>query len=95
MSVGHSDADFETAMLAFSSGASRSTHTFNAMSPLNHRKPGVVGAAMSDKNVTCELICDFFHVHPSVVKLLFDIKGSDKITAVTDAEVGTGMKDGE
>lgn len=95
VSVGHSDADFETAMLAFSSGASRSTHTFNAMSPLNHRKPGVVGAAMSDKNVTCELICDFFHVHPSVVKLLFDIKGSDKITAVTDAEVGTGMKDGE
>lgn len=95
VSVGHSDADFETASLAFASGASRSTHTFNAMSPLNHRKPGVVGAAMNDKNVTCEIICDFFHVHPAVVKLLYDVKGCDKITVITDAEVGTGMPDGE
>jgi N-acetylglucosamine-6-phosphate deacetylase len=50
---------------------------------------------MNDKNVTCEIICDFFHVHPAVVKLLYDVKGCDKITVITDAEVGTGMPDGE
>ncbi len=95
VSVGHSDADFETACLAFDAGACRTTHTFNAMSPLNHRKPGVVGAAMSRSDVSCELICDFFHVHPDVVKLLYTIKGSDRITVITDSEVGTGMPDGK
>ncbi len=95
VSVGHSDADFETACLAFDAGALRTTHTFNAMSPLNHRKPGVVGAAMSRSDVSCELICDFFHVHSDVVKLLYSTKGSDRITVITDSEVGTGMPDGK
>jgi len=65
------------------------------MSPLSHRKPGVVGAAMSRSDVSCELICDFFHVHPEVVKLLYTIKGSDRITVITDSEVGTGMPNGK
>jgi len=95
VSVGHSDADFETACRAFDEGALRTTHTFNAMSPLSHRKPGVVGAAMSRSDVSCELICDFFHVHPEVVKLLYTIKGSDRITVITDSEVGTGMPNGK
>ena len=95
VSVGHSNATYDEALAAFDAGATQTTHTFNAMSPLNHRNPGVVGAAMLRSDVTCELICDFFHVHPDAVKLLLSIKGSDKITMITDSEVGTGLPDGE
>lgn len=95
VSVGHSNATYDEALAAFDAGATQTTHTFNAMSPLNHRNPGVVGAAMLRSDITCELICDFFHVHPDAVKLLLSIKGSDKITMITDSEVGTGLPDGE
>ncbi len=95
VSVGHSDATYNEALAAFDAGATQTTHTFNAMSPLNHRNPGVVGGGMMRSDVTCELICDFFHVHPDVVKLLISIKGSDKVTMITDSEVGTGLPDGE
>ena len=95
VSVGHSDANFTEAMNAFEAGATQTTHTFNAMSPLNHREPGVVGAAMISKDTTCELICDFFHVCPDVIKLLLNIKGADKVTMITDSEVGTGLPDGD
>ena len=95
VSVGHSNATLEQALTAFKVGATQTTHTFNAMSPLNHREPGVVGAAMISKETTCELICDFFHICPDVVKLLIDIKGADKVTMITDSELGTGLPDGE
>ena len=94
VSVGHSDATFEQATDAFACGATQTTHTFNAMSPLNHRAPGLAGAAMAE-DVNCELICDFFHIHKDVVKLMFKVKGADKINMITDSEVGTGMPDGE
>ena len=61
---------------------------------MHHRNPGVVGAVMTSKTVEAALICDFFHVHPDVVKLTFDTIGADRITMVTDAEVGAGMPDG-
>ncbi len=93
VSVGHSDATFEQATDAFACGATQTTHTFNAMSPLNHRAPGLVGAAMTEE-VNCELICDFFHVHKDVVRLMFKLKGADRINMITDSEVGTGMPDG-
>lgn len=95
VSVGHSNATCEEAKKAFECGASQTTHTFNAMTPLNHRKPGIVGAAMSSPDICCELICDFFHVHPDVVGILYGIKGCDKITMITDAVIGAGMPDGE
>ncbi len=95
VSIGHSNATFKEVMKAFEQGASQTTHTFNAMSPLNHREPGVVGAGMMIKDITCELICDFFHVCPNVVNLLIDIKGADKVTMITDSEVGTGLPDGK
>lgn len=94
VSIGHSDATFEQAKDAFACGATQTTHTFNAMSPFNHRAPGLAGAAMAE-NVTCELICDFFHLHKDVVRLMFNLKGADKINMITDSEVGTGMPDGE
>ena len=95
VSVGHSDASYDQALEAFSRGATQTTHTFNAMSSLNHRAPGIPGAAMLSENVQCELICDFFHIHKDIVKLMFKIKGADKITMITDSEVGTGMPDGK
>ena len=94
VSIGHSDATFEQAKDAFACGATQTTHTFNAMSPFNHRAPGLAGAAMTE-DVTCELICDFFHLHKDVVRLMFKLKGADKINMITDSEVGTGMPDGK
>lgn len=95
VSIGHTSASYEEALAAFAAGATQTTHTFNAMSPLNHRSPGVVGAAMMHESAQCELICDFFHVHKDVVKLLYTIKGADRITMITDSERGAGMPDGE
>ena len=94
LSAGHTQADFETAKKAFALGFERATHTFNAMTGLHHRNPGVVGAIMDTPDVEAELICDFFHVDPAVVKIFFAVKGADKITMVSDAEVGAGMPDG-
>lgn len=94
VSIGHSGATFEEAQRAFSRGALQTTHTFNAMSPLHHREPGVVGAAVCNDLIRCELICDFFHVHQDVAKLLYRMKGADRITMITDSEVGTGLPDG-
>ena len=95
VSVGHSDGTYEETLEAFSHGATQTTHTFNAMSPFNHRKPGVAGAAIMSPDVQCELICDFFHVNKDVVGFLCKVKGMEKITMVTDSEVGTGMPDGQ
>ena len=94
VSIGHSAATYQEAKEAFENGADRTTHTYNAMSPLNHREPGVVGVALMTPDVNAELICDFFHVCPDVVKLTYDIKGADKITMITDSELGTGFPDG-
>ena len=94
LSAGHTQADFATAKKGFAMGIERATHTFNAMTGLHHRNPGVVGAILDTPEVEAELICDFFHVEPSVVKIVFAVKGADKITMVSDSEVGAGMPDG-
>ncbi len=75
VSVGHTAATFEEAGAAFDAGARHTTHLFNAMTPLAHRAPGVVGAALSDARVSCELIADTFHVHSGLFPLLREIKG--------------------
>ncbi|MBQ9323981.1 MAG: amidohydrolase family protein, partial [Clostridia bacterium] len=69
VSLGHTTADYDTAMAAYEAGASHATHLFNAMPPLNHREPGVVAAAM-DAGATVELITDGFHIHPAVIRLV-------------------------
>lgn len=94
VSIGHSNGTFDEASNAIDAGAKHITHTFNAMSPLNHRNPGVVGAAML-KDVTCELICDNFHIHPSIQKLIYKIKGNDGIILVTDSMRACLLKDGQ
>jgi N-acetylglucosamine-6-phosphate deacetylase len=93
LSIGHSGASYEEAMEAIEAGISHCTHIFNAMTPLHHRDPGVVAAAFNS-DITCELIADKIHVHPELFKLLFKIKGEDKLVLVTDAIRASCMKDG-
>ncbi|TDT51883.1 N-acetylglucosamine-6-phosphate deacetylase [Fonticella tunisiensis] len=93
LSIGHSNATYAQAMEAIERGVRHVTHTFNAMTPLNHREPGIVGAAFRS-NITCELIADTIHVHPAVFKILKDIKGNDKVVLITDCMMAGCMEDG-
>ena len=93
VSIGHTDASFEEAMEAIAAGASYITHTFNAMTGLHHRNPGVVGAALTS-DAMCELIADTFHVHPGLFALLKSAKG-EKLVLVTDCTRAGGLGDGD
>ncbi len=93
VSVGHTDATFEETMEGIASGATHITHLFNAQTPLHHRNPGVVGAAMLE-DVTTELIADTFHVHKGLFELLARVKG-DNLVLITDCTRAGGMPDGE
>lgn len=93
VSVAHTSADYDTAAEAFRCGASRVTHLFNAMPPFLHRSPGVVGAA-SDAGCDVELICDGYHMHPSVVRSVFRWFGDDKVILISDAMMALGLPDG-
>ena len=94
VSVAHTDADYEQAAAVFQSGARHLTHLFNAMPPIHHRKPGVIGAASERECVTAELICDGLHVHPSSVRMAFKLFPG-RICLVSDALRCCGMPDGE
>ncbi len=93
VSIGHTDATYEQANQAIAAGASYVTHLFNAMSPLNHRNPGVVGAALQAP-VTTELIADTFHVHEGLFAFLRGMK-KEKLVLVTDCTRAGGLGDGE
>ena len=93
VSVGHSDATFEETIAGIEAGATHVTHLFNAQTPLHHRNPGVVGAALLEK-VTTELIADTFHVHSGLFELIARVKG-DGLVLITDCTRAGGMPDGE
>lgn len=93
VSVGHTDATFSQMMDAVAAGATYVTHLFNAMSGLNHREPGVVGAALGAPVYT-ELIADAFHVHPGLFAFLAGTKGR-RLVLVTDCTRAGGLGDGE
>ena len=93
VSVGHTDADFDTSRKALSAGADHFTHTFNAMTPLNHRNPGAVGAALTG-SAWCELIADTFHVRPGVFSLLRKTVG-EHLVLITDCTRAGGLGNGE
>lgn len=93
VSIGHTDATFEEALSGIDAGATHITHLFNAQTPLHHRNPGVVGAALL-RDVYTELICDTFHVHKGLFELIAKIKG-DKLVLITDCTRAGGMPDGE
>ena len=90
VSVGHTDATYEQVAAAIARGARHMTHTFNAMSPLRHRAPGAVGAALALPGFGAEVIADEVHVHPGAVRALVRARGADEVVLVTDAIRHTG-----
>ena len=93
LSLGHTDATYEQAMLAMERGVTSFTHLFNAMPPLHHRAGGAVAAALTS-DAFAELIVDGMHVAPEMVKLVYQIKGVDKLILITDSMSATGCADG-
>jgi N-acetylglucosamine-6-phosphate deacetylase len=94
VSLGHSDADFDTTERGIVAGATHATHTFNAMRPLDHRSPGILGAVLTDDRVSVDIIVDGVHLEPAIVKLVAEAKGSEQTVLITDATSATGMPDG-
>jgi len=94
VSIGHSDADLNTARAAVDAGARHATHTFNAMQPFSHRDPGIIGEVLTDSRITADIIADGVHTDPSVVKLFLQAKGAEKAVLITDSTAATGMPDG-
>ncbi len=93
ISMGHTSADYETAMASVAAGVKHVTHLFNAMTPLAHRAPGVVTAAMN-ADISCELIVDTFHVDKSLYNMLWRLKGR-KLCFITDCLPAGGLPEGE
>jgi N-acetylglucosamine-6-phosphate deacetylase len=94
VSAGHTAATYEDMQAAVQRGLTQTTHTYNAMSPLNHRQPGVVGAALTMPELRCELIADNIHVHPAAMRILQQAKGTNGLILITDAIRATGLADG-
>ncbi len=95
VSAGHSSADYETAIKAFDLGVSQLVHTFNAMGPLGHREPGLIGAALDDERVFCEVISDGIHLHPAIVRILAKLLGPRRMVLISDSMSATGLDDGD
>ena len=93
VSVGHSDATAEQTEAAADAGARLVTHLFNAMRPLHHREPGVVGQGLADPRLTCGLIADLHHVAAPICRLAF-AAAPGRIVLVTDAVAAAGMPPG-
>ena len=94
VSMGHTNATFEEANKGIEKGVKHTTHLFNAMTALSHRNPGVVGSALSDENVSVELIADTFHIDKGLFGLIAKIK-EDKLCLITDCIRAGGMEDGD
>ncbi|MDX5876443.1 MULTISPECIES: N-acetylglucosamine-6-phosphate deacetylase [unclassified Bacillus cereus group] len=94
VALAHSDATYEEAKQASEKGASVFVHTFNGMSPLHHREPGMVGAAMNLKDVFTEIICDGHHVHPVALNILMNVRGREEVVMVSDCMMAGGMTEG-
>ncbi len=93
ISLGHSGADYDTAKAALEAGANHVTHLFNAMMPLGHRAPGLIGAAAEDENCMAEIISDGIHVHESMVRAAFKLFPG-RIVLISDSMRATGMENG-
>ena len=94
VSVAHTDSDYDHAKAAFDAGATHLTHLYNAMPGIHHRKPGVIPAAVENKNVRAEIICDGLHIHPASVRLAFSMFGGERMIIVSDSGRCAGQPDG-
>ena len=95
VSIAHTDSDYDHAKAAIDAGVTHLTHLFNAMPPIHHRKPGVIGAASENETVSAEVICDGIHVHPSSIRMAFKLFGASRMVLISDALRCCGMPDGE
>ena len=93
--AGHTEATYDQAAGAFAWGVSSMCHTFNAARSIHHREPGILTAALLNKEVYCEAICDFHHLHPAAVQLIYRMKGPERMVVISDSANVTGMADGE
>jgi N-acetylglucosamine-6-phosphate deacetylase len=92
--LGHTDADYDQARAAIHAGARHAVHVYNAMRPFEHRDPGIVGAILTDPEVTAEIIADGVHVAAPAIQVLIGCKGADSVLLVSDGIAATGMPDG-
>jgi N-acetylglucosamine-6-phosphate deacetylase len=95
VSIGHSGATTEEAQQSFSAGVRFVTHVFNAMPPLHHRQPGLIGALLTTHGIRAGLIADAIHCHPVMLELAYRCKGAAEIALVTDAMAAMGMPPGQ
>lgn len=95
VSLAHTASDYDTAREAIEHGASHATHLYNAMPPMNHRNPGVIGAVRDSSECHVELICDGVHIHPSVIRATYAMFGAERIILISDSMRATGLEDGE
>ncbi len=93
-SLGHSEADYDTALAAIEAGATHATHLFNAMSGLHHRRPGLAAACLNEPQIRAEIILDGVHVNPAMARLAGRAKGPDGLVLITDASAAQGVGDG-
>ncbi|MDL2225658.1 N-acetylglucosamine-6-phosphate deacetylase [Eubacteriales bacterium OttesenSCG-928-M02] len=94
VSMGHSGVLYEEAAQAVQEGASNITHCFNNMIPLHHREPGLPGAALTIRELYCEVIADGIHIHPAIMNLIGTMKGKDKLIVITDSSRYKGLAPG-
>lgn len=95
VSIGHTKAEIEILDKAFEAGAKHLTHFYNAMTGLHHRDVGVVGWALTNENVTFDIIADGIHVHPRMLKFAVETKTADKVSLISDSVMPTGLGDGD
>ncbi len=94
VSLGHTDATLEEARAGISAGARHATHTFNAMRPLNHREPGILGEVLTNARLSADIIADGIHLDPAIVQIFLKAKGKEEAVLITDAISATDMPDG-
>lgn len=94
VSLGHSASTYDQAMAAVAAGARQATHLFNRMPPLDHRRPGLAGAALQAAEVAVEIIGDGVHVHPAMVRLAVAAKGASRVLAISDGTAAAGLPAG-
>jgi N-acetylglucosamine-6-phosphate deacetylase len=95
VSIGHSNATAAEARAVIAAGAVSATHTFNAMRPLDHREPGILGVVLTDDSLFAELICDGIHNTPEMSRIWWRSKGPERGILITDAMSAAGMPDGD
>lgn len=94
VSIGHTNADYDTTNIAIKYGATIAVHTYNGMRGFTHRDPGCVGAVLTNDRCYCECIADLHHVHPGAIKLLYKAKGKERMILISDSMAAADLSDG-